>query len=291
MRLFHFPYSIPGQWVTGITILSLVLAPSACNSLSPQSLAPGAVIPGLGVILNSNPANNVLGGVRTDQGDVFVYGTLRDDGNIAEIQGIVLRNSKGEEANIKLVLGRPAHAQAFDGSTVDVTYDEVSSERLKGHVDVFLAARNDRQTIPFDLDYRAAASQLADIVKKYLNIDISRDPPPSAPPQNIRVINLDDPLGAKAEARSSFVAAFAALYISAFAFTGFVIVLVMAQIMQFVIDFYVALLTAAVVTSLTLVFGPFIIMGNILRSAFQLPAFQIDLSLEIPGFNVPRQPQ
>lgn len=292
MRWSRFPYSIPGQWVTSVCIFSIIIAPfAACNNVVPTVVGPGTV-PNVGVLLNSDPSNSVLAAVRSQAGDgVFVYGTLREDGNIGEIQGLVLRGSDNQEASLTLEQGRPKKGVAFDGSFFDVTYEVVSTERFKGSIDTFFAARNERQTVPFDIDIAAATAQFAAIIKQYLQIDVSSAPPQDPAPKNIRVINLDNPLGPKAESRSNFIAGFAAVYLAAFAGAGFLLVALMASIMKFVVDFYVGLLTAAVATSLALVFGPFILMGNILRSVFNLQAFQIDLTLEVPGFNLPPRPR
>ncbi len=164
MRLWKFPSSFPGHFVTAVTVSFLAMGPAGCNGFRLPGV-PSLYSGGnpLGFLINSDTDSNVLGGIRlADGSSVYVFGTFQENGNIEKITGAAVRDTDGNEASIIFEDGRPTKARGFDGSTLEITYDEVGIERLKGHVDLYFAGENvaeeDRnQTIAM---YKAEVSDL-----------------------------------------------------------------------------------------------------------------------------------
>src|ERR1051325_4595362 len=120
MRIRNFPNSIPGQWVTGFTMLGLVITPMACNDSTTITDLGGLTSAPLGILLNSDPASGVLAGLRVATGEsVWVYGGLKDDGTLKQITGTVFRDKTGSEASLAFDdFGRITKGRALDGSTL-----------------------------------------------------------------------------------------------------------------------------------------------------------------------------
>ena len=101
------------------TVVGVIPARYASSRFPGKALADVAGNP-LGFLINTDTDSNVLGGIRLADGrSVYVYGTFKNDGNIDEITGAVLRDTDGSEAGVVFENGRPVSAYGFDGTTVD----------------------------------------------------------------------------------------------------------------------------------------------------------------------------
>ncbi|MCH7871413.1 MAG: hypothetical protein IID33_06910, partial [Planctomycetes bacterium] len=96
----------------------------------------------------------------------FVHGTRNDDGNLAEIESIFVRQADGGESFITFESGRPVHAQAPDGSFAHVVYDEVGSTRLVATVELFNAADQTREFFNITVDLEQIAADVAERVRE-----------------------------------------------------------------------------------------------------------------------------
>jgi len=265
------------QWVAMVAGVSLIIAPFGCQTVQ---LAGGEATDGdglFGLLVNTNTNSNVLGGVKLASGEsVFVYGQFADDGSIEEIFGAVLRNAQGQEAVIVLDQGRPTLARGFDGSTIEFTYDQVSSERLTGHVDVFFAEDGSRETIAFDVDLNATAEQLVQTVSDLTGVDLTEWW------TDVSARTTSSALPASETRRALGGVVQALLFGATFAFAGYAVLAVMTQVMEAVM-LSVSVVAAAVIAS---VFLPFVLLGDILRTSGDLPAFSIDFDLlDLPMAN------
>ena len=265
------------QWVAALASVSLIIAPFGCQTVQ---LVGGDATDGdsvFGLLVNTNTDSNVLGGVKLASGEsVFVYGQFADDGSIEEIFGAVLRDSQGQEAVIVLEQGRPTVARGFDGSTIEFTYDQVSSERLTGHVDLYFAEDGARETILFDVDLNATAEQLVQTVNDLTGVNLTQWW------TDVSARTTSSTLPAS-EARRALAGVLQALLLGAtFAFAGYAVLAVMTQVMEAVM-LSVSVVAAAVIAS---VFLPFVLLGEILRTSGDLPASFIDFDLlDLPMAN------
>lgn len=282
------PYTIGGQFVTALTIVALIISPFGCQTLQ---LLTGDTDDLFGMLINSDLESNTLGALRLASGEtVFLYGSFQEDGNIKEITGITLRDADGQEASLIFEEGRPTAARSFDGSTINITYDEVSSERLTGQLDIFFASTSQSQSIPFDIDLQAAASQLAQIVADLTGSEISDEEPPAAPSAEKRAGNVSAEDTSKQEQRAQLGLIAAILVQYAFVILGLTIVSIMVQSMQAAITSLVV--TSAIVTKTVVValFSPFILMGEILRLAMTEPVITIDFEIVGTTVIIPGRP-
>ncbi|HUW85179.1 MAG TPA: hypothetical protein VMZ31_20545 [Phycisphaerae bacterium] len=263
--------------MVALASVSLIIAPFGCQTVQ---LVGGDAADGnslFGLLVNTNTDSNVLGGVKLASGEsVFVYGQFGDDGSIEEIAGAVFRNAQGQEAVIVLDQGRPTLARGFDGSTIEFTYDQVSSERLTGHVDLFFAQDGSHETILFDVDLNATAEQLVQTVSELTGVDLTK----WWTDASARTTSSTLPAS---EARRALGGVLQALLLGAtFAFVGYAVLAVMTQVMEAVM-LSVSVVAAAVIAS---VFLPFVLLGEVLRTSGDLPASFIDFDLlDLPMTN------
>ncbi len=287
MRFRLLPYTIGGQWVTAITIVCLIIAPFGCQTAdlftglgtlvgsSSNSNDP------YGLLINSDPDSGVLGGVRLPDGwSVFVYGTFESDTSPPDITGAGIRDPNGQEAGITFENGRPKHAEAFDGSTADFTYEQADLERLKGYVDLYFAETGATERIEFDIDLTQAAADIAQAAAQLAGLTISDQDPPA---NNTASKRPAAPAGADKLARKTVTVVFVPVFAAALALVGYTMVWVMVQVMSAVMIAMTAALVAVTHAMVIAMFSPFIIMGDILRLAVVKPRHLIRFSALPPG--------
>lgn len=294
MRISRMPYSIPGQLLTAPLAAVMILGSVGCNGLI-TNLPPGAAGSTFGLFLNTDTSSDVIGTVRLANGQsVFVFGSFEPDGRVREITGAVLRDDQGQEAEVTFENGLLKSAGSFDGSTLNLTYDEVSTQRLKGRADVFLAQvapPDQNQTIDFDVDLQQAAADLAQSVADLTGLNVSEAEPPEDPLATTKPRQADpSPAGANKADQSAQVIIFAIFQASAFAAIGFVMVQVMARLVSVMVNLVVGLVVAITRTIVLAVLTPFIIMGDILRVAIVQPIITIDFDLDL-DILIPSRPR
>ncbi len=298
MSLLRLHRTFAGTLVTAFSLSIMAVGQGGCNTLSLTGLqqADAAGNP-LGFLINTDTAGNTLGGIRLADGrSVYVYGTFENNGNINEITGAVLRDTDGREAGVVFENGRPVSAYGFDGTTVDITYEEVSTTRLKGRVDVHFAdskvAEEDRdQTIDFDVDLEQAAADLAQHVADVLGLTVSDAEPPTAPDGRARL--PDDPSTpfGKDLSRSQLFLYFVPFYQFAFMSIGFACMQVMVQLVAVLVSTMVGVVLTLTKAIIIAAFSPFIIMCEMMRMVFGMATVAIDFDLEIDVGLVPRHPR
>lgn len=292
MRVSRMPYTIPGQLLTAPMAAVMILGSIGCNGLI-TNLPPGAASSTFGLFLNTDTSSDVIGAIKLANGQsVFVFGSFQPDGRVREITGAVLRDDQGREAEVNFVNGLLTSAKSFDGSTLNLTYDEVSAQRLKGRADIFLAqvpAPDQNQTIDFDVDLQQAAADLAQSVRDLTDLNVSEAEPPEDPLATTKPRQADPNLMGNDKAdQSAQVIIFAVFQASAFAAIGFVMVQVMARLVSVMVNLVVGLVKAITRTVVLVVLTPFILMGDVLRVAIVQPIITIDFDLNLDIVIPPR---
>ncbi len=297
MSLLRLHRTIAGPLVTAFSLSIMAVGQGGCNTLSLTGLQQTDTAGNpLGFLINTDTAGNILGGIRLADGrSVYVYGTFKNDGNIDEITGAVLRDTDGSEAGVVFENGRPVSAYGFDGTTVDITYDEVSPTRLKGRVDIHFAdgevAEEDRdQTIDFDVNLEQAAADLAQRVADLLGLTVSDAEPPASPDGRARL--PDDPAApfGKDLSRSQLFIYFAPFYQFAFISVAFACMQVMVQLVAVLVSTMVTVVLTLTEAIIIAAFSPFIIMCEMMRMVFGLATVAIDFSIEFDVGHIPRHP-
>jgi len=266
-----------------------VMGPAACNNLgfnlfgTPSYDADGKP---LGFLFNSDINSNILGGIRLENGSsVYVYGTRNEDGSFKEITGAVIQDLNGQEASVTFENGLPKNATSFDGSTIEMTYEEVSVTRLKGHVDIHFTdpevAEGERdQSFDFDVDLEEAAAELARHVQELLGLSIS----PEEPPDSDARVRLPDasslPPGKDADNAQFILGLMVLPFQMAFVSIGFGCIQVMTQLVACLVGTIVEFALTLTAVIISAVFSPFIIMCDMMRMAFILAPIQINIGLE-----------
>jgi hypothetical protein len=246
-----------------------------------------------GLLINNNTASDILGAIRLANGDnVFLFGKFQESGLIERIDGASFRNSAGQVAKVELTNGLVSKATSFDGSTLTMTYDEISTARLRGTVDLFFAALTGddaNQSIPFDIDLAQAAADVATDIQNFLGIDISESEPPANPVGKTRLPDVDK--GYKTsnpDAVAQLILAFISFHRAAFGAIGYVIVEIMGGLIGVMTQLLVGVVVAVTQAVVVAMFTPIILMGEILRIAVFEPVFTVDLDVDLnldpPGF-------
>lgn len=278
------PFTIRGQLITALLAGILIIGPAGCNGFSGLGGGTSSTTQ-FGFLMNTDTSSDLLGTLRLDDGNnVFVYGTHDSSGNVADVQAAVLRNAKGEEADVNLDGGLLTKAKGFDGSTLFITYDERSTQHVRGHADIFFAGAdtaNQNQTLNFDIDLQKLLADLAAQVKTATGIDISTLLPPKEPQKS----KLPDALAQGKGDNADAIIVFAPFFVYAFATAGYFMVELMGQMVQLMVQTYVVLAKAVIVAA----FAPFILMGEILRGCVGLPVFSTNIA-GLGGVIIPRRP-
>jgi hypothetical protein len=281
MSLMRVPFTLVGRGITGLTLLAFVVATTGCGgvTLPPTQNGGGDGSDGLfGVIVNTDTTKDLLGGLRKSSGEaVYAFGRFNADGTVADVTSVVYQNADGQVARLFLESGRPVRAVGFDGATVEITYAEVSAQRLAGTATYTPADGSAATVTNFDIDLEVTAAEVAATVQDLTGLQISTDSPPSG---------ADVPSGQGAAAKTAGGAVgvkshliTAVVVPIAIAVTGFAIVLAVSQIARA----FVAVGNAMVVVFLL----PFIVMGNLMRSAVGQPPITIQYGAANVNINIP----
>ncbi len=283
MSLMRMPFTIAGRWVTGLTLVAFVAATTGCGGITLPVIGDGGggSTNDYGVIVNTDISQDLIGGVRMKSGEaVYAFGRFNADGTVAEVTSAVYQDAEGRVATLYLESGRPTRAVGFDGATVEISYTDVSAQRLAGTA-TYTPAGGAPASVDFDIDLQRTAAEVAAQVESLTGLQISTEAPPSEPSgagvsdgggTNARTA------GAAAGVKSHLVGL---VLVPVFiAITGFAIVLAVSQIAQA----FVAVGNALVVVFLM----PFIVMGNIMRAAVGMPLITIQYSPQTVNINIPR---
>jgi hypothetical protein len=279
MSLMRMPWTIPGQWVTGVTLVAFFIA--GCEGINLIPPPPDGNDGDLfGAIVNRDASTDLLGGVRLPSGEaVYAFGTLNPNGTVGEVTSAVYQNADGQVAKLFFESGRPVQAVGFDGATLTISYTSVTPQRLAGTA-TYTPADGAPVLVNFDVDLEKAAADVAAEVQALFGIKTSADAPPPPPTGT----ESDGEGGVKARTIEGDVqtkSAVAIVLMPVFiAITGFSIVLVVSQIAKS----FVAVGNVVVLAFLT----PFILMGNLMRAALGQPLVTIDYDPLNPVINVPR---
>lgn len=287
MKLSRLPYSVFGHFVTALLMgVQMMGLPGCSTALNSGPYDPDNPV---GLFANDDTSSDTLGAVRLPTGEtVFVFGDYGSNGAIREITGAILRDSSGQEAWAIFDNGLVQSAGSFDGSTVDMTYDEVSTRRIKGRADFSFAglAEEDReQAATFDIDLEQAADQLADKVRDLLGVDISNSEPPDDPLAKSK--QVEEAAGIKSEVRSQLILLFHA---AAFAALGYVFVEIMAALVSVVFEVMVNVVSALTQAVVVAMFTPFILLGEVMRLSIEQPLYQVDINVDL-DLDLPRHPR
>ncbi len=291
------PFTFWGQIVTSVLCSIQILGGVGCNTTF--NLDPTDPSNPTGLLINRDRGSNTLGAIRLPSGEsVFLFGAYGSSGLIERIDGAVFIDSEGNESSAVFENGLIKSARSSDGSSLDMTYDEVSTRRIKGHVDLVFAAldETDRdQTTEFDIDLERAAAEVAAEMRERLGLDISDAEPPESPDGKRlsadRAVEqvLDTRFGdmaTKEEMRSQLILVFLQFHAAAFSALGFVIVEILSALVGIIFNVMVAVvvvLTRAIVVAM---FLPLILLGEVMRAAVHQPirplSFELDIDIEIP---------
>ncbi|MEK6642614.1 MAG: hypothetical protein AABZ08_01795 [Planctomycetota bacterium] len=292
MRVSRLPYSLAGQLTTALLGGVMAIGAPGCNGFTLNIGSGGVVTNSLGFLLNTDTSSDLLGALRLEDGNsVYVYGTHGPDGNIGDVQAAVIRDAAGNESSVNFDGGLLSKAKGSDGSTIAVTYDERTTARLRGHMDLVFAGADpgaENQRVDFDIDLTQALADFADQFKQVTGIDISSTPPPPNPGGGRAIVNDYVSRAGKSVDNSQLIFVFAPFFVYGFAGLGYLMVQVMARCIEVMVHTIVAVSKAVIVAA----FSPFILMGEILRGAVGLSLTTTDLliQLALAGVAIPPRP-
>ncbi|MCB9851949.1 MAG: hypothetical protein H6819_02545 [Phycisphaerales bacterium] len=270
----------------------LIVGPAGCDSSLLNIGVPGTSNP-FGLLINTDLTSDLLGAVRLGNGEnVFLYGKFLESGLIERIDGASYRNAEGQVAKVELANGFVTKATSFDGSTLTMNYEEISTQRLKGTVEIVFAGidgDDGTQTIPFDIDLAQAVADVTSEIENYLGIDISQAVPPTNPVGKVRLPDVNK--GHKTsnpDQVAQLILAFVSFHRAAFGAIGYVIVQLMGGLINVMANLLVGIVTVVTQAVVVALFTPFILMGEVLRVAVLQPVYTVDLEVDLnlspPGF-------
>ena len=275
-----------GQVVCGCAISVMIAGSAGCqNGFNLGGFMPFTGGNPFGLLINTDTSSDLLGVLRLSSGEsVFSYGAFQTNGLIQRVDGFIYRNAVGQESKVELSNGLVSRATSFDGSSIEITYDEVSTARLAGTVRLTFASLDGDdavQEIPFDVDLQMAATELSNELQNLLGINVATNTPPANPIGKVKLEDTRTKPTAKPDVAAQLILAFVAFHQAAFAALGYVIVEIMAGVVGAVANLLVGVVAAVTQTLVVALFTPFILMGEILRVAVFQPAFTVDLNFDV----------
>src|SRR5687767_7139143 len=116
MSLMRTPFTIAGQWVSGTTVVALLIASTGCAGIDLPDGNGDGDSDVYGLIVNTDTSKDLIGGVRTrNSGSVFAFGRFNPNGSVAEVTSVVFENDSGKKATLYFKFGWPSRAVGFDG--------------------------------------------------------------------------------------------------------------------------------------------------------------------------------
>lgn len=280
MSLMRMPFTIAGEWISGITVVAFFIAGTGCAGVDlPTGSGDGD---GYGLIVNTDTSKDLIGGVRTrTSGSVFAFGRFNPNGSIAEVTSVVFENDAGQKATLYFKFGWPSRAVGFDGSVLTIDYDEVSAQRLSGQA-TFTPAGAAAQSWEFDIDLQQTAAQIADLVEDLTGIEITNQNPPN--PASSQPADGDKTMVANKGGRSDSSILVIVIVPIVLVLTGFAIHISLGQMLKSFVETADAVGEALMIAFLT----PFILMGNLMRLALGQPLVTISYNQGDPTLYIPR---
>lgn len=280
MHPFQIPFTRTGKLISMLSATSLLLSMISCGTQIGHTGDPAEFY---GLLINSDPSSDLLGGIRLESGEaVSLYGRFNEDGSIQELEEVVYEDEVGQLTSLQFVSGRPSLALLPDGSRIEITYEEVTSTRLKGVVTLVVGPTSEVYEAPFDVDLELGLAQLAQMVEDLTggSVDISEEF--GAPSSTARLVGPET-AGKDALVRQQLGLGhlmFAAIVAGA----GFVMVCSLAQMM----DALAVAVQDSVRPVIIAVFLPLIIMGEVCRLAATQPWIAINVEVR-PNYLPPRR--
>jgi len=237
-----------------------------------------------GLLINSDPESDLLAGIRRESGEsVSVFGRTLADGS-PDIQEVVYEDAQGRAGSLRFESGFPVVALLDDGSRLDITYEQKDTTRLKGTVKAFVASTGETHESAFDVDLQMALAQLAQTVEDLTGgaVQVAENSGATAP--DARSAGLDGQSPRKSDqSRHQLVGQL--MFVGILTGAGFLMVCAMTQMMEAMLAVATATTQAVIIT----LFMPFIIMGEICRTAAAPPGIFIDV--EVPPYYLPPRHQ
>lgn len=203
--------------------------------------------------INDDAASAVQIAGRNDANDSFyVFGTRSSTGRLEEVESIVIQQANGDRSFVIFESGRPVHIQGPDGSYAHVEYQEISSTRLAGSIDLFDAATGNVETYTADIDLQQTLANVAALVEQSTGRSL-----------DVVAVSGDDTLDTgKSRDRSSVITIiplYAVMVIPFVAAVG-----IMTVILGQIVYAIAAAVTAAIEAVVLAAFLPLFIIGELL---------------------------
>lgn len=164
------------DFLAAVACCTAVISPVAGCLQGGGSLDLGDLLgvgPNAGLFINNDFNDPLLMAGRNDAGDAFfVFGSRKSNGDLREIDAIVVRTAAGEQSFLAFEDGRPRRAEGPAGSYVEVTYEEVTAERLAGVVEFYNAETNVAMVYPVDIDLKLAVETVAEQVRAATGMEL-----------------------------------------------------------------------------------------------------------------------
>jgi len=263
------------EWFIALCCYSLVIAPFGCQLQSSlfedEDSSGGLNTSSAGLFINNDSGDPLLIAGRGADGDAFfVYGTRDANGNLAEIDSIIVETAGGERSFVTFESGRPVHVQGPDGSYAHISYEEVSQSRLTATAEVFNAQTGAQQTYVVDVDLDLAVDQIAALVEQ-------------ATGRQLKTTSLNKQMFDKDTLRGQRVTIFSplfALFVVPLVAAVTVMTVVLGQILVFVYEVVVV----ALQTVLLVIFSPVFLIAQLLSEVVVRVEFVplMDLFISIP---------
>lgn len=253
------------EWLVALVSYAVMVAPFGCQLQAPWLSNGALTITSPGLFLNSDTTAPLIVAGRSPAGDAFyVFGTRQEDGAIGEVDTILVETAAGQRSFVVFELGRPVYVQGPDGSYVEITYTEVSSQRLAASAKVYDARTGKSETVTAEIDLQAAAAEVAAAVEQLTGRPLAVPEAPAAGTAKVR-----DRAGLLSTA----------LAVVPLFLLGQVMVVIAGQLVTVLYDAVVTVARAAVLAAFTPVFLLAALLGEVTVRLETVPLLEVFIEL------------
>lgn len=255
------------EWLVSLMSYAVVVAPFGCQLQLPWLSEGNLTTSSPGLFLNSDTSAPLVAAGRSPAGAAFyVFGTRQDDGAIAEVDSVLIETAAGQRSFVVFELGRPVYVQGPDGSYVQITYAEVSPQRLAATAKVYDARTGKSETVAAEIDLQAVAEEVAAAVEQLTGRPLAVPEAPAAGTAKVR-----DRAGLLSTA----------LAVVPLFLLGQVMVVIAGQLVTLLYDAVVTVARAAVLAAFTPVFLLASLLGEVTVRLETVPLLEVLIELPL----------
>lgn len=168
------------EWAAGFALLLMIVGPVGCLEVSGGGFPNGGGGGGGNIDLSrasgffiSESQGGAIFAARNSGGDAFFAYGEREGDQIRRVDALLYQDRDGGQSSIFFTDGLPTQVIGPDESSATITYEEVSSERLRASVLLDDRQNDQQESFDIDVDLKQTLEQIAALVRQVTGQDLT----------------------------------------------------------------------------------------------------------------------